>query len=188
MSTKLSLNDRREALEESFFKKENEALLRKLRDKKELHERAEALASAMAFDDEALAEQLVEVGFRAETWFAISLVPLVEVAWADREVASAERKAIVEAAVQDGIAAGSEARALLDSWLEKRPPAPLREAWRAYIAAVLPVLGDTSREILRQETLDRARSVASAAGGFLGLGNKISDVEEAVLEDLATAF
>ena len=58
MSTKRILNDRREALEESFFKKENEALLSNFREKKERHECAEALASAMAFDDEALAEQL----------------------------------------------------------------------------------------------------------------------------------
>jgi hypothetical protein len=40
---------------------------------------------------------------------SIALVPLVGVAWA-------ECKAIVQAAVEDGIAAGSEARALLNSW------------------------------------------------------------------------
>ena len=40
---------------------------------------------------------------------SIALVPLVGVAWA-------ECKAIVKAAVEDGIAAGSEALALLDSW------------------------------------------------------------------------
>ena len=40
---------------------------------------------------------------------SIALLPLVGVAWA-------ECKAIVKTAVEDGIAAGSEARALLNSW------------------------------------------------------------------------
>jgi hypothetical protein len=52
---------------------------------------------------------------------SIALVPLVGVAWA-------ECKAIVKAAVEDGIAAGSEALALLDSWRMARPNRRLREA------------------------------------------------------------
>ena len=36
--------------------------------------------------------------------------------------------------------------------------------------------------------IDRARAVALAAGGFLGIGMRISDVEEKVLGDLAKAF
>lgn len=59
---------------------------------------------------------------------SIALVPLVEVAWADQEVPSAEHKATVKAAVEDGITAGSEARALLHSWLMARPNRRLREA------------------------------------------------------------
>ena len=42
-----------------------------------------------------------------------TLVPLVEVAWADREVSHAERALILEAAEQSGIRAGGDARALL---------------------------------------------------------------------------
>jgi hypothetical protein len=41
---------------------------------------------------------------------------------------------------------------------------------------------------LRDELIGRARHVAEAAGGFLGLGNKVSSAEEAVLEKLAGAF
>jgi hypothetical protein len=36
--------------------------------------------------------------------------------------------------------------------------------------------------------LDRARAVATAAGGFLGLGAKISPAEEEVLRTLERAF
>ena len=52
---------------------------------------------------------------------SIALVPLVGVTWA-------ECKAIVQATVEDGIAAGSQARVLLDSWLMARPNRRLREA------------------------------------------------------------
>lgn len=188
MSTKRTLDDRREALEESFFKKENAELLEKLRDKRDKAERTETLRRAMALDNEGLAKQLVDLGLGAETWLAITLVPLVEVAWADREMAPAERKAVLEAAAEDGIAAGTEARDLLDTWLARRPVPALREAWKAYVAAALPVMGDAGREILREETLERARTVAKAAGGILGLGNKVSEAEENVLAELAEAF
>ena len=41
---------------------------------------------------------------------------------------------------------------------------------------------------LRDEVLGRARAVAQATGGFLGMGSKISVEEEVVLGQLAKAF
>jgi hypothetical protein len=41
---------------------------------------------------------------------------------------------------------------------------------------------------LKSSVISRAQSVAEAAGGFLGLGNKISDVERSVLSKLESAF
>jgi hypothetical protein len=43
-------------------------------------------------------------------------------------------------------------------------------------------------EKVRHELLDRARTVAEAAGGFLGFGEKISAAERSVLDDLRQAF
>ena len=187
MSTK-SLDDRRQALEESFFKKENEHLLAELREKKEHAEQRAALAEAMVIQDDTLLELMLETGLRAETWLVISLVPLVEVAWADREMASAERDAILQAAKEDGIADGSRARQLLDHWLEHRPAPALRDAWKTYVADVQIGLGDAARQALKEETLERAVTVAKAAGGILGLVGGVSDAEEDVLEDLRKAF
>ena len=36
--------------------------------------------------------------------------------------------------------------------------------------------------------MSRARGVAAATGGFVGLGNKISDVEQAVLDEIDAVF
>jgi len=41
---------------------------------------------------------------------------------------------------------------------------------------------------LRLAIVNKARGVAEAAGGFLGLGDKISSEERAVLEDLESVF
>jgi hypothetical protein len=44
------------------------------------------------------------------------------------------------------------------------------------------------KRALRDELLGRARQVAEATGGFLGLGNKISPEEQVVLDELAKVF
>jgi hypothetical protein len=188
MSTHKMLDDRRQALEESFFKKENEKLLAELRAKKEHDEQREALFAVMKLQDETVLDHLVDAGIRAETWLALSLVPLVEVAWADRKMESEERKAILKAAAENGIEEGSDARALLDDWLTARPLPNVREAWSEYIQAVVALLGDAARAALREETLEMSRAVAEGAGGFLGLGSRVSEAEERVLEELARAF
>jgi hypothetical protein len=46
----------------------------------------------------------------------------------------------------------------------------------------------SERQPLRDAVLRQAREVAEAAGGFLGLGSKVSASEQAVLDDLARAF
>ncbi|MFT5441862.1 MAG: hypothetical protein ACI8W3_000904 [Myxococcota bacterium] len=182
------LDKRRQALEESFFQKQNAQLIAAIREKKARQQLIDELGKAMSLNDEALLGQLVDTGLRSQTWLAISLVPLIEVAWADREMEPAEREAVLKAAAEAGTADGSEVRDVLNSWLDERPGPSLREVWKSYIATVLIALGDTERELLQEMTLGSAREVAKAAGGILGFGNKISDVEEEVLKDLEAAF
>lgn len=186
--TAKTLDDRREALEEAFFRKQNEKLLQNLRQQEEREHQRAALADAMAYHGDELLDQLLDAGLRAETWLAISLLPLVEVAWADREVSAAEREKILEAAVEQGVKAGSDARALLEDWLESRPPRKLRDAWKAYLGAVKESLGSTELQAFHDDTLERAREVARATNSLLGFGRKISDAEAAVLDELDSAF
>jgi len=186
--TKKTLDDRRQALEEVFFQRENEKVLAHLRAEREQKSHREALASVMAIGDTEVLDQLVSAGIRAETWLAITLVPLIEVAWADREMSAGERVAILKAADEDGIKEGSAARGLIDSWLDQRPTSKVLAAWEGYTEAVIRVLGDAARDALRAQTLDSARRVAEATGGFLGVRNAVSPAEEKVLEDLAQIF
>ena len=183
-----TLDSRRQALEESFFQASNAELLAKLRSSGEREKDKEDLTEALGLRDDDLANGLLDAGLRAQTWLAISLVPLVEVAWADREVSKAEAKKILEASAEKGFAETGPVRELLNQWLENRPPPRLRQAWKLYVESVCEVVGSDQIDWMREDTLSRAREVAKATNHLLGFGRRISDVEEAVLKDLASVF
>lgn len=62
------------------------------------------------------------------------------------------------------------------------------ETWIEYIRASTAGLTAAERQALKAGLLDRARKVAVAAGGFLGLGVRISPAEVAMLQKLEGAF
>ncbi len=77
---------------------------------------------------------------------------------------------------------------LLNGWLAKMPPPDLITVWKQYVAALVANLDDPARTTLKTQIMGRARSVAEASGGFLGLTARISDAEKRVLHDLEETF
>ena len=71
--------------------------------------------------------------------------------------------------------------------LEERPAPGVFEAWREFVTALCARLSIEGQLGLREDLLGRAREVAGAAGGFLGV-RSISRREEAVLRELESAF
>ncbi|MCG8592029.1 MAG: hypothetical protein MJE66_22255 [Proteobacteria bacterium] len=181
------LGDRRKALEESFFAKQEHELLAKLRGEREGSEKQGQLSRASGIRDEAVLESLLSHGVEADTLAALSLFPMVAVAWADGDVDESERAAILRAAEASGIESGDVSRAMLDHWLATRPAPAMFDAWKGYIGALVGTLDATQRNALRDEILGRAREVAKAAGGFLGIGSICAEEAE-VLEELARIF
>jgi len=175
-------------LEDSFFLEEDRVLLERLKALRRMEENREALGRASGIRDPEVLKRLVELGVRPESVAPLALVPVVEVAWADGKIDDRERRAVLDAAQARGIRAGEIQHDLLQSWLVHRPPQQLLEAWQHYLAGLLPELTPDQRQGLRRELLDRARAVAEASGGFLGLGNKVSPQESAVLEQLEKVF
>ena len=182
-----SLHSAARALEEAFFAKENARLLEQLRAKAKQEERRQALRAVIQVQDEQLVDHLLELGLGPETVLAVTLVPLAMVAWADGTMQPGEREAIVRAAAEKGIVAGSVAQQVLESWLNHPPGPRLIDAWKRYTQTIWPSLSPHEREELRQVGLERARGVAEAAGGFLGLGG-VTAKERAVLDELAKAL
>ena len=182
------LKDRRKALEEEFFRKENARLAAELRLKRMTEEAKAEMSRACGIEDQAVLDKLVELGIGADTLAAMTLVPLVEVAWADGKMDAKERTAILQGAEAAGIEAGTPSHALLEDWLVNRPPPRLLGAWRDYVGALCDEMLPENRLKLKNEVLGRARTGAEAAGGFLGLGDKVSREEKQVYEILETAF
>jgi hypothetical protein len=175
------------ALEDSFFERENQKLLAKLREQGARERKRATLREALKIDDEDVLDRLVALDVSPETIVAFSLVPLVEVAWADGEIQPDEREAILRAADERGVSRSAISRQLLDSWLRRKPPAALLEVWRHYSKALLQELDANDCRMMRERVIGSARAVAEAAGGFLGLGS-ISAAEKAALQDLELTF
>jgi tellurite resistance protein len=182
------LGDRRRALEEEFFRRQDERLRERLR--AEEHRRAEKaeLSTASGITDDVLLTKLLALGIHARTLAPLALVPLVEVAWADGKLEDKERAAVLRAAEASGLQADSPGYGLLGGWLATRPDPGLRELWTQYTRSLCATLDADARRALRADIMGRARTVAEAAGGFLGLGSKVSAAEDAVLSELAQAF
>ena len=187
MNTRI-LDDRRAALEEAFFGKQNDALLRQLRKADEAKRTKAELSAASGITDDAVLEKLAALNIGSDTLTALSLVPLVAVAWADGSIDDNERRAAFSRAAEAGLAKQDVSHQLFERWLAEPPPPALLAAWKEYIGAFLATRSHEARTAFKLEILGRARTVAKAAGGFLGIGRKISPLEERVLSELEGAF
>ena len=181
------LGDRRQAFEAIFFARKEAKVLDQLREERERLAAIEGLTRASGIDDADLLARLVDLGLDARSWTALALVPLVEVAWADGEVDAKERAAILAAAAEHGLHRTAPGYVLLEHFLRARPDASLFASWGGYMTEVAAQLTPEERGEVRQLILDRARKVATAAGGILGLGS-ISDAEKRVLAALEQPF
>ncbi len=183
-----SFAGRRNELEERFFREKDMELVRAMREKTATLERKKALTEASGIEHEELLDQLDQLQISAETLAALSMVPLVAVAWADGKLDDKERAAILASADQIGLKDGHPGYALLESWLKQKPDKKLAGVWYDYIDALCDMLTPEAKAELYEDLLGRAKAVAEASGGVLGLGNKISKPEQAVLDELARAF
>jgi hypothetical protein len=181
------LSDRRKALEEEFFRKQNEKLREEMRAKRDRENARKELAEAFPHARPEMRDRFVDEGLDAEAVSALALVPCVMVAWADGEVGDKEREAVLAAAREHGLEPGTKPHTLLSGWLGEQPSSSLIDLWAHYVEAVLSGLGPEERERLRERVVTLARDVARATGGFLGI-KKISAAEEAILLRIEEAF
>jgi len=170
-------------LEETFFAKENERLLRELRQKAKVDERRKALSAVVKAKDPKIIDHLLELGVGPESILAIGLVPLAAVSWADGRLDDKERKAILKAASERGVDPGSANYTMLEVWLKEKPNQQLMDAWKKYSRAIWEELTESERVLMRDSIVGKAREIAEAAGGFLGVAS-ITPQEKALLEDM----
>lgn len=176
------------ALEDSFFHVKDSELLDDFREHMGRMERSAQLADASGLHDDAVVQRLVALNIGPETLAALTLVPVVEVAWADGKVDAKEHATVLAAAEKVGMRREDDAFALLDEWLNEKPSPEMMLAWKQYVSALCDKLDDEAVESLKHDLLDRAQAVAEATGGILGLGNRVTAEEKAVLDEMEAAF
>lgn len=182
------LSSRRAGLEEAFFAQHNEELRRKMLQADAESSSREDLRAATGITDETVLSRLMNLRIGTGTLAALTLAPMVLVAWADGDVSAEERRAILAGAGQAGLTAGSPGLQLLDAWLNTRPGPELFHAWKDYVAALTDALPPPERRTLESSVLAQAHQVAAATGSFLGLTSPISSTENAMLRQLAQSF
>ena len=182
-----SIHRRGRALEEAFFAERDWKLLETLRRNLSVEEAHKVLVAATGVVDEIAIPELSSIA--APQFLAIlGIFPMVEVAWCDNEVSPNERKAILAAAHEMGVERESTCHKLLDRWLESSPAEGVSTLWSDYVRAICTALQPATVEKLKRGVIGRTEKIAAAAGGFLGMGNKISAAERECIDRLTQAF
>ena len=139
------------------------------------------ISERLQLDDPRLAGRIRSLGFDGNTARVFDLLPLIHVAWADGKIQQAERERIMEILRARKIGPGSEAGLFVEALLETRPTDEFMNESLAILRDVL-----AGRVGGASTVVDLCLAVADAAGGFLGLGGRVSDEERALLEQIAS--
>lgn len=182
MQTKTFL-ERGKALEDAFFKNVDLQLLEDLRSEISEQKSKRTLQSACGIRNDKVLGELVKLGVRGETILAVSLIPLVAVAWADGNVTTAERVRILDAERAQHIDEESATHRLLQYWLDNEAGSEMLEAWKHFMHELRGILTPAHGKLFDAEIMDRAEVVAKASGGYLSYG-AISPAEQKVLDEV----
>ena len=183
MSNSDGITDEVRQREDEYFRKRDRELIERMRRAAEADQTRQDLRNATGIDDPALLQDLEALGFTPHTVALLPIVPVLQVAWAEGGVSSAERTMILNLARARGVEDGSAAGQLLVEWLDRRPSdetfrkaARLIGAMLDHPSAGVPVDAD--------DLLAYCEQIAAASGGMFGIG-KVSAEERAALQQIA---
>jgi hypothetical protein len=182
MADRDAFDDRRRAHEEAHFRKKEQELIERMRERAAAAAERADMAETSGVADDAVLQSLQDLGFTRETVTLLHLVPLIDVAWIDGGVTQRERDLIFEVAAARGVEDGGDAWRQLADWLERRPSAD-------FFADSLRIVGVLARSGAEGPSADDlvgyCTRVAKASGGILGFGEKVSAAERDLIERIA---
>ena len=184
MSTDDQLGKRGRALEEDYFRRRDQKLIEKMREKVAAERAQQALGATTGLTDPVLLEDLQALGFTLETVSLLPLVPVLQVAWAEGGVTAGERELIRKLAEARGIRPGTPADARLTNWLEHRPSDAVFAGAGRLIRAMMESNAEVVDNLSADDLVAYSEKVAAASGGVFGIG-RVSGEERALLASIA---
>jgi hypothetical protein len=178
----VDLTERSRKSEDDYFRRKEQELLDKLRQRTEAEAHRKGLAEAIGLENEQILDVLREMGFDRATVVVLFLVPLLQVAWSDGSISDRERTLILEAAHAHGVKEGTPAHEKLNEWLAARPPEETSGRALQVIRDLMIFQSADARQATTGKLMDACERIAAASGGFLGLGSRISPEEAAVMK------
>ena len=170
--------------EEEYFRRQDRDLIEKMRRASAAAQERLALETQTGLHDPEMLQQLQELCFTPGTVGLLPLIPVLQVAWAEGGISTAERTAIVNLARSRGITAGSEADLQLHAWLDQRPSAETFRKATRLIAAMVDQPGEGMQDVTADDLLKYCEQIAHASGGIFGIG-AVSAEERAALEQIS---
>jgi hypothetical protein len=178
--------ERERSLEEEYFRRRDRELIEKMRRTAEA-EQARARMGEQTGLEGAELEQLQALGFTPETVPLLPLMPILQVAWADREIEAGERALLFKLARARGIAEGGAADRQLAQWLEQRPPDRVFAGATQLIRAMLDT-APASVDLRADDLVRQAEAIAGASGGIFGIVGRVSAEERQILNEIVQAL
>jgi hypothetical protein len=179
------LGERGRSLEEEYFRRKDRELIERMQRAARDERSREEMSAKTGIDDPALLAELQSLGFTPETVSLLSLVPLVQVAWAEGGVTEGERVALVKLARARGIEAGSAADTRLSDWLTSPPDPVVFSGALRLIAALLDAKTGDSLGLDADDLVKQCEAIAQASGGIFGFIARTSPEERQILASIA---
>src|SRR5262245_47050011 len=186
MAEKDKFAEREHWLEEEYFGRNNQELIKKLRERRAHEADRQKMAEMMGVDDQEVLEALQDLGYTSETIPLLHIVPLVEVAWAEGGVADRERGMIFRIAEARGVQPGSVAHEMLAHWLENRPSERFFDNSLRAIRVIFDLRPEEQRLAGRRDLITYCSEIASAVSSGIFRPGGINDEERALIARIAT--
>jgi len=170
--------------EEEYFRQRDRELIERMRQEATTEGARKELESATGITDPDSLKSLEEMGFTPQTLSLLPLVPVLQVAWAEGGISTAEREMIVNLARARGIAPGSNADRQLQQWLDTRPSVETFQKARRLIGAMLDSPAGTEMQVSADDLLKYCEQIAHASGGLFGFGS-VSAQEKTAIQQIA---
>lgn len=138
-------------------------------------------------NDLELIAELHKLGLDADSFRAVALLPLVEVAWADKTIQPQERKSILLIAKGHKLLEG-QAAAVVDGWLTTRPSDEDFARGRTVLGTLAhrkSGLGADMPEHVAETIVELCAVVAESAGGLFGVFFTVSSDERRTIRKIA---